>query len=354
MRHSTNSGGSGLARDRSGGGDGGSAGQVGGGGSTATPRPHRIARRRHRGHHLLVDLGLVLTATIWGLNFTVVKAALDEIAPLAFNALRFPCAAVAIWLLVRGTGRRMMPPRKDWATVAGLALVGHVAFQVCFIFGLDGTLTGNAALLLSTSPVWVLVISFTMGRERFNLRILMGVLATLAGMVILISGGHQELGTARIGDLLVLGAAVSWGAYTVLGRRLTKRRGALQMTAWTLWAGLPFIVVAGVPDLVRTDWSGVSLQAWLGVVYAGVFAIGLAYLLWYRGVRVIGQNRTSVYQNLVPVIALLSAWLWLSETPTTQQVIGACVILCGVVVARRARGRRRRTDPARRDAARSG
>ena len=295
--------------------------------------------RRRGGSHLLVDLGLILTATIWGLNFTVVKAALEEIPPLAFNALRFPCAAVAVWFLIRATGRRMMPPRKDWRIVAGLALVGHVAFQIGFIFGLDRTLTGNAALLLSTSPVWVLVISFTMGRERFNLRILLGVLGTLAGMVILISGGHQELGAARIGDLLVLGAAVSWGAYTVFGRRLTKRRGALQMTAWTLWAGLPLIVLAGVPDLLRTDWSAVSLQAWLGVVYAGVFAIGIAYLLWYRGVRVIGQNRTSVYQNLVPVIALLSAWLWLSETPTAQQVIGACVILSGVVMARRARGR---------------
>lgn len=286
-----------------------------------------------------MDLGLILTATIWGLNFTVVKAALEEIEPLAFNALRFSCAAVAVWLLVRGTGRRVMPLRKDWGIVMLLALLGHVSFQVCFIFGLDRTLTGNAALLLSTSPVWVLVISFTMGRERFNGRILTGVFATLAGMVILISGGGQELGAARVGDLLVLGAAVSWGAYTVLGRRLTKRRGALQMTAWTLWAGLPFIVLAGVPDLVRTDWNAVSLQAWLGVVYAGVFAIGLAYLLWYRGVRIIGQNRTSVYQNLVPVVALLSAWVWLSETPGSQQVIGACVILCGVVVARRSRGR---------------
>ena len=290
---------------------------------------------------LLVDLGLVLTATIWGLNFTVVKAALAEIEPLAFNALRFPCAAVAVWVMVRATGRRVIPARKDWGTVLLLAILGHVIFQICFIFGLDLTLTGNAALLLSTSPVWVLVISFTMGRERFNPAILVGVLATLTGMVILITGGPEQLGTARIGDFLVLGAAISWAAYTVLGRRLTRRRGALQMTAWTLWAGLPFVVLVGAPDLVRTDWSAVSLQAWIGVVYAGVFAIGLAYLLWYRGVRIIGQNRTAVYQNLVPVVALVSAWLWLAETPTPQQLAGAGVILSGVIIARRSKGGRR-------------
>ena len=301
-------------------------------------RAPRAAGPRRR-HTLWVDLGLLLTTVIWGLNFTVVKAALEEIEPLAFNALRFPCAAVAVWFMVRGTGRRLLPPRKDWGMVILLGIAGHVTFQLGFILGLDWTLTGNAALLLSTSPVWVVVISFALGRERLNPAILGGVFATLAGMVILITGGPQEVGTARLGDLLVLGAAISWGAYTVFGRRMVRRRGALQMTAWTLWAGMPFIILAGVPDLVRTDWSSVSLQAWLGVVYAGVFAIGLAYLLWYQGVRTIGQNRTSIYQNLVPVIAMISAWLWLAETPTTQQLVGAGVILAGIVVARSSRQR---------------
>ncbi len=301
-------------------------------------RAPRAAGPRRR-HTLWVDLGLLLTTVIWGLNFTVVKAALEEIEPLAFNALRFPCAAVAVWFMVRGTGRRLLPPRKDWGMVILLGIAGHVTFQLGFILGLDWTLTGNAALLLSTSPVWVVVISFALGRERLNPAILGGVFATLAGMVILITGGTQEVGTARLGDLLVLGAAISWGAYTVFGRRMVRRRGALQMTAWTLWAGMPFIILAGVPDLVRTDWSSVSLQAWLGVVYAGVFAIGLAYLLWYQGVRTIGQNRTSIYQNLVPVIAMISAWLWLAETPTTQQLVGAGVILAGIVVARSSRQR---------------
>ena len=169
--------------------------------------------------------------------------------------------------------------------------------------------------------------------------ILVGVLATLSGMLILVTGGSHEMGGVRTGDLLVLGAALSWSVYTVFSRRMTKRRGALEMTAWTLWAGLPVIMLMGVPQLVRTDWAAISVGAWLGIVYAGVFAIAIAYLLWYRGVRTIGQSRTSVYQNLVPVVALAAAWLWLAETPTPQQLIGAAVILGGVVVARRSRRR---------------
>lgn len=290
---------------------------------------------RRRRHDPTVDLGLVLSALIWGMNFPVVKAVLREVEPLAFNALRFPCAAFAVWLLLKAQGRRLMPYRNDWWIVIALGTAGHIIFQVCFICGLDLTLTGNAAILLSTTPVWVLLISVAMGRERFNVPILVGVLATLAGMVILVTGGSHETGSVRTGDLLVLGAAVSWSVYTVFSRRMTKRRGVLEMTAWTLWAALPFIVLMGMPELLRTDWGAVSVGAWLGIVYAGVFAIAVAYLLWYRGVRTIGQSRTSVYQNLVPVIALIAAWFWLSETPTPQQLAGAGVILAGVVVARR-------------------
>ena len=298
----------------------------------------RKARRRRRARrNLTVDLGLFLTATIWGLNFSVVKAVLREVEPLAFNALRFLCAALAVWVLLRVQGRRLLPMRKDWGKVLVLGIFGHVTFQLFFIFGLNSTLTGNAALLLSTSPVWVLMLSLSLGRERFSLGILVGAMATLAGMVILVTGGSGEIGGMRLGDLLVLGAAVSWAVYTVFSQRMTRRRGVLEMTAWTLWAGMPFIVVLGIPDLVRTDWAAVSVGAWLGIAYAGVFAIGIAYLLWYRGVRIIGQSRTSIYQNLVPVIAMISAWLWLAETPSPQQLLGAGVILSGVVVARRAR-----------------
>ena len=304
------------------------------------PTGSRSTRRRPR--DLTVDLGLLLTAVIWGINFAVVKLILGHLEPLAFNALRFPFAALAVLVLLRATGRPVLPPRTEWKRVVALGMVGHVAFQALFIFGIDATLTGNAALLLSTSPVWVLAIASALGRERFSLAILCGVVTALAGMAILVLGGSREVGGAGLGDLLVLGAAMSWAAYTVFGRRMTKRRGALEVTAWTLWAGLPVIVLAGIPDLLRADWGAMPVGIWFGTAYTGVFGIALAYLLWSRGVRTIGQSRTAVYQNLVPVIALATAWLWLSETPTGQQLIGAAVILSGVALARGLPRRRRR------------
>ena len=94
------------------------------------------------------------------------------------------------------------------------------------------------------------------------------------------------------------------------------------------------LVIIGLPSLASTSLSAISAGAWLGVMYAGFLAIGLAYVLWYRGVEKLGNSRTAVYSNLVPVAALFTAWLWLGETPTRLQLLGAVVILAGLTVAR--------------------
>lgn len=286
---------------------------------------------------LSTDLGLLSLAAIWGVNFSVVKVALVELEPLAFNALRFPLAGLVLWFLLRGRPGPSAPRASDVRRVIVLGLLGNVAYQLCFIFSLDWTLAGNASLLLATTPVWTMMLSHAVGHERLDGRVAAGIVGTLAGIVLVILGRGDELslGSQTIrGDLLMVLASILWSIYTVGGQTTVGRYGALRMTAWTLWVGTPVIVLMGVPDLVRTDWSGVSVAGWGGVFYAGVLSIGVAYLLWYRGVQRLGNNRTAVYSNLVPVAALITAWLWLGEVPGPLQLAGAAIILGGVSLAR--------------------
>ena len=277
----------------------------------------------------------MLVAFIWGVNFPVMKAAFEEVPPMGFNALRFPIAVATMTLLLRLQGRRLMPKRRDWGKAAVLGLLGHVAFQFFFIFGLDLTLTGNAALVLSTGPVWIILIAVAMGKEPFNRTALIGSFITLTGMVLLVAGGSAEFGGSLWGDLLMVGAAVTWALYTVIGHEPIKRHGALEVTAWALWAGTPVILLAGLPDLLRVGFGAISLGVWAAAFYSSVPAVVVAYFLWYRAVGAVGQSRTGVYQNLVPVVAMLVAWPWLGEVPTSLQVVGTCVILGGLMVSRR-------------------
>lgn len=288
---------------------------------------------------LAADLGLLGLAAIWGVNFSVVKVVLREMDPFALNALRFPLAALAFWLVLRARGGVRRPASEDVPRILLLGLVGNVAYQVFFIQGLDGTLAGNASLLLATTPIWTLVLSFVAGHERPNLRVMAGIGCTLTGIVLIVlgrGGGLTVQSSTLRGDLLMLGAAVLWSAYTVWGRTPVTRYGPLRMTAWSLWIATPVIVVMGIPSLRSSDLTAVSPGAWLGVVYAGVLSIAVAYVLWYRGVQLLGNSRTAVYSNLVPVMALVTAWLWLGETPTVGQLAGACVILGGLWLSRTA------------------
>ncbi len=283
------------------------------------------------------DGGLLLMAVIWGVNFPLIKAALSEIPPLAFNALRFPLAALTVFLILRRKGALPWPRRADWPRVVFLGILGNLVYQGFFIFGVDLTLAGNASLLLATTPVWTLGLSSLRGHERPGPLVWIGVLATLTGMVLVVLGGEMSLAVQEStlrGDLLILGGAVTWSAYTVGSRGLIATYGSVPVTAWTLWIGTVGLVLLGLPSLARTPLAQVSLLAWGGVAYAGILAIGLAYLLWYRGVQNIGNARTAAYSNLTPVVALGIAWAWLGEVPTLLQIAGAGIILGGLTLAR--------------------
>ena len=81
-------------------------------------------------------------------------------------------------------------------------------------------------------------------------------------------------------------------------------------------------------------WSTLPALGWLAILYSGIFALVIAYLFWYRGVRVIGPTRTAMYSNVQPIIAVIFAWAVLKETPTVWQGIGMACIMSGLLLTR--------------------
>ena len=274
------------------------------------------------------------------MNFPLIKVALDVVPPLAFNGLRFPLAALALWILMRALRIRTRPERKDLPAVVGLGILGHVVYQALFILAVARTSAGNASLVLATSPAWVVVLSAITGQESVSVRVWGGVGATILGMALVVAGGQgASFGSATLsGDLLMLAASVAWASYTVGSRPLIHRYGPMPITAWTLWGGTSGVLLLGAPGLTRLDSAVLTPGIWGIVLYAGVLSISVAYVLWNRGVRRIGNSRTAVYSNLVPVVALLAAWVALGERPTTLQIVGAAVILAGLQWTRPRRG----------------
>ncbi|MFP4622979.1 MAG: DMT family transporter [Gemmatimonadota bacterium] len=283
------------------------------------------------------EAGLLVMTVVWAVNFSAIKVGLQSFAPFAFNALRFPLAAGLLTAGVVAAGRLGLPERRDRLRVIGLGIVGHVAYQVLFIHGMARTRAGNASLLLTGAAVYTAFLSGVLGHERVGPRAWLGVGATVGGIALVVGSGPAGFSFGSetvIGDLLIMAAAFFWSVYTVGARSMVRKYGSLRVTAWVLSIGAACLLLLGLPDLLRLEPA--PPVAWAAVVYAGLLGIGLANLLWYRGVRAIGNTRTSVFQNLVPILAILVAWAWLGEVPTVGQVVGAVIIIGGVTVVRRA------------------
>ena len=132
----------------------------------------------------------------------------------------------------------------------------------------------------------------------------------------------------------MLGGALAWSFYTVGARPLVEKYGSVRTTAWTMWVGTLGLVAFGTPSLAAQEWGAVGGEAWGGLLFSAILSIGLAYLIWYRGVERIGNTRTAIFSNLTPVVALVFGALWLGERPTPLALMGAALTLGGVLLVR--------------------
>lgn len=288
------------------------------------------------------------TVSIWGINFSVVKLALDEFSPMAFNAVRFSLATAIMLVMLRLRSRSAEVPqefrvsRRDLFPVILLGLVGHALYQLLFINGLARTAPANSSLLIGTSPIWVAIIGYLLRIERINRLMAAGILLSFIGIAVLITGGGGRIslgGATMAGDLMLLGSAILWATYTTASKPLLVRHSPLKLTTWTMVAGAVPLTILGIPDLLRQDWRAVTVGAWGALLFSALFALVASYLVWYTSVQRVGNARTAVYSNLIPVVAIVFAWLALGSRLLPQQAVGAAVVLAGLMVTRRGRMR---------------
>ncbi len=283
----------------------------------------------------ITDLLLFTMAAIWGINFVVTKYATHIFSPVAFTGLRVGTAALFLLLvaLVRG---HVALPRRD---VIGLLLVGVIGnglYQLFFVHGLARTRAGNAALIVAAAPAFIALFARARGLERVKRMTLVGIALSVIGVGLVIAGSASSSNgqTTLLGSVLVFCGVLCWAGYTIMLQPYTRRIDVIKLSAITMVGGAVPLLIVSMPSLIATNWSAVGRGGWLALFYSSVISMGVAYFFWYRGLRVLGPTRTSVYVNVQPIIALLVAWAFLGEIPTIFQGVGAATIVAGVFLTR--------------------
>ena len=299
------------------------------------PAPTGAALGYSRTTVLITDVSLVTMALIWGVNFSVVKYGTGQLAALAFNGARLLVASIALVMLAFAL-RRLRVARRDLIALLLLGVLGNGVYQFLFIEGVALTRAGDAALVVAASPALIALIGRMLGVERVSMRGAVGIALSIIGIGFVVYSGTRVVvkGASVAGDLLVLAGSVAWALYTVLLMPYTHRVDGITLSAYTMLGGMAALVLVALPDLVHTPWTALSFTAWGAILYSGLGALVIAYLFWYRGMRVIGPTRTAMYSNLQPLFALIVAWAMLAETPTPWQGVGAVCIMSGLLLTR--------------------
>lgn len=283
----------------------------------------------------VTDLLLLVMALIWGVNYIVAKYGTQVFAPLAFNCARIGLATVVLWSIVLLRGQAL-PRRTDLLMLLGLGALGNGLYQILFVEGLARIRASDMALVLAASPAIMALIARLRGVERTGLRGVAGIALSLSGIALVVFGAQGDAAgsSTSLGYLLTIGACLCWCTYSVLLKPLTERVDGITLSAVTMTGGLLPMIVVGAPSLIATRWSLVGPAAWGAVAYSGVLALVVAYLFWYRGVRVLGPTRAAMYGNLQPIFAIAVAWAVLGEAPRAMQIAGAACIMSGLLLTR--------------------
>ena len=286
---------------------------------------------------LLAEGAVVLMALIWGINYSVIKYGTTVIQPLAFNGTRVAMAAVALLVIALLAGGPA-PARRDAFALLALGALGNGIYQLFFAEGIARTRAGEAALVVGASPALIALFGRMAGVEKTSRRGIVGIALSIFGVALIVltraGAGSGPGGGSLFGDVLVLCGSVCWAIYTILLVPYTTRLRGLWVVALSMIGGSTVLLAVGARAILREDWSAVTPLGWTSMAYSGLGGLVVAYILWYRGVKVLGPTRTALFANLQPFIALMVAWLFLGEHPTAWQLIGAATIVGGVLLTR--------------------
>jgi drug/metabolite transporter (DMT)-like permease len=284
-----------------------------------------------------IDLAMLATTLIWGLNYTVVKQTLHEMLPMVFVSFRFALAAAFVVIILHMRGENLRFRREDLWKLLLLGIIGNAAHQTLFTQGIARTTASNSALISATTPIFVTVLSALLRLEDISLIVGAGVTLSFLGTVMVIAFGGAGLSmsdSALLGNLLTLGAALCWSFYTLAARRMMRYYSPLKITSLTMLVGSPILLTVASGQLAAQDWGAITISGWLGLSYAFVFSSVIAYIIWNTSVNACGNARTAVYANLIPIIAIAVSWFALGERLVLWQAIGAIITLVGVTMTR--------------------
>lgn len=290
-------------------------------------------------HHGL----LFLFTFFWGANFILAEIALHEMTPISFSVSRFAMGGIAMLILLYGqcymdakrTGKKLqffpVIERKDWLRLLLVAILGATLAPWLGIEGLGLTHGSRASVWLALGPAISTGFGLMLSTEKLGRYGYLGIILAGLGTFIMAYDGLRPGQGYWLGDLLLFIALAMTVIELHLIKPLAAKYGSISMVAIrTLIGGTIYILIAS-PSLVQQNWLTFGFWTWFAILAGGAIGVGMGQWIKVRALRSLGPTRVVIYGNLVPLAAMLIAWLSIGENPSIFEILAGGLIIAGAI-----------------------
>lgn len=271
------------------------------------------------------------TISIWSSTFIVSKILLETWTPYQVLLVRYIMAIIFLSMIYPKFHKPTEILEEVLFLVIGAALVAYFIFENS---ALQRTYSSNVSLIVATIPFMTGFISMLFTKKNFfTIKNVTGFIVSYTGVVLIILNGRQLEGIEPIGDLLAFGAAVMFAIYTVFMQRIKPGYHLIQLTRKVFVYGLVVLIAYILITNQSMTLKVVGPFQVGSLIFLGIIASSLAFIMWNRSIQIIGSIRTNQYIYLVPVVTTGLAAMIINESITLLTIIGTILILLGLYVS---------------------
>ena len=280
-------------------------------------------------YHLLA----FATVSIWGVTFVSTKILIDEgLSPMEIFIYR--CLIAYIGIVILTHDRLWANSFKDEGLLFIAGISGGSLYFIAENSALGITFASNVSLLICTAPIFTMLLGKVILHIPFHRQMFAGSVIALCGVGCVVLNDSFNLGLNPLGDLLTMTAALLWAVYCIVLKILDNRYSIFFITRKVFFYGLLSAGIILVSHPCRFDLGLLCIPVVYGnLLFLGVLASMICYIMWNNAVKVIGAEKTSNYIYCVPLITILTAVIFLSEPVTAYTIIGTIMIIGGVYLA---------------------
>jgi drug/metabolite transporter (DMT)-like permease len=275
----------------------------------------------------LVLLGLLSLG--WGFNWPIMKVVISEIPRLMFRGDCMVLASIGLFGIAWFSGQSLKVPAGRWRQLIALASCNIVGWNIFAIYGVSMLPSGRAAILGYTMPLWSALLSVWFLNEPLTRRRLIGLVLGMSGMALLIGAEFEKLGSAPVGVLLMIIAAIFWAAGLVIYKADPLPMSISALTAWqALLGGIPMALAGHALESV--EWGRISFWPMFGFWYNVFIGLLFCYWAWNKLVHMVPAAVSSLGSLIIPVVGVFSGMIFLKEVPRWQDFAALVLVLAAI------------------------